>query len=81
MKNGLLALLFAMLPVLAHSAEITVDGVTIKSGNTTIRFGDQDKRGYYWDGKVWRDPVYWKKNHGKGIGTKCPPGQGKKGRC
>ena len=54
-------------------------------GGATISFGERDRRGYYWDGKVWRDPVYWEKHHGKGQGHgnsyPCPSGQAKKGDC
>ncbi|WP_373973684.1 DUF2502 domain-containing protein [Chitinibacter sp. SCUT-21] len=81
MKQLLLAALLASAAIGVQATEISIDGMTIKSGSTTIRFGDQDKRGYYWDGKVWRDPDYWHKHHGKGVGKDCPPGQAKKGRC
>ena len=82
MKKILILCLLLSTPMVATATEISIDGVTIKSGSTTIKFGDQDKRGYYWDGKYWRDPVYWDKHHGKGKHKHhCPPGQGKKGNC
>jgi hypothetical protein len=86
MKNALLTMtLLAGLTstALATDVRINVDGLKIQAGNTTITFGDRDKRGYYWDGGTWRDPVYWEKNHGKGKdkGRHCPPGQAKKGNC
>jgi hypothetical protein len=83
MKNLLLCALLAALPAFSQATDINIDGsVTIKSGNATLRIGDQDKRGYYWDGKYWRDPDYWHQHHGNnGVGSKCPPGQAKKGRC
>lgn len=73
----------------ASDVQINVDHVRIQSGGVTISIGDRDKRGYYWDGKLWRDPVYWKKYHGEGQGKgqangkgyHCPPGQAKKGNC
>jgi len=66
----------------ASDVQINVDSARIQSGNTTITFGSRDKRGYYWDGNQWRDPIYWEKNHGKGKGNDgCPPGQAKKGKC
>ncbi|NJD25307.1 MAG: DUF2502 domain-containing protein [Betaproteobacteria bacterium] len=80
----LATLCLAAVPVLAQASDVrvNVDGVRIQSGSTTIQFGDRDKRGYYWDGKTWRDPVYWDKNYGKGKGNQgCPPGQAKKGNC
>jgi hypothetical protein len=88
MKKSLLILtLLVGLPIFAQAADvrINVDNVKIQSGNTTITFGDRDRRGYYWDGQTWRDPVYWDKHHGKGNGKgqgqNCPPGQAKKGNC
>lgn len=83
MKKLLVWSLLAGCAALAGATDVTVkvDGLKIRSGNTTITFGDRDKRGYYWDGKEWRDPEYWEKNHGKGKGQKCPPGQAKKGNC
>jgi len=84
MKKVFGLILLAGLPLFAEASDvrINVDGARIQSGNTTITFGSQDKRGYYWDGQQWRDPVYWEKNHGKGKGNNgCPPGQAKKGNC
>jgi hypothetical protein len=89
MKNIVMTVIIAALPLMANASDVSVnvDGLKIQTGNTTISFGDQDKRGYYWDGKYWRDPVYWEKNHGngkgkgQGNGNHCPPGQAKKGNC
>ncbi|MDS4015638.1 MAG: DUF2502 domain-containing protein [Candidatus Accumulibacter sp.] len=94
----LLALGFACLTalsssVLAADVNVSIPGVRIQSGGTTISIGERDRRGYYWDGRTWRDPVYWEKNHAKapaasagqgpahGRGYHCPPGQAKKGNC
>jgi hypothetical protein len=92
----LLTLGCAVLGALSSSAfaidvNVSIPGVRIQSGATTISIGERDKRGYYWDGKTWRDPVYWEKYHGKGQGQghgqgqgrghHCPPGQAKKGNC
>jgi hypothetical protein len=83
MNRILLLALLAGLPVFAQASDvrINVDGLKIQSGNTTLTFGDRDKRGYYWDGNTWRDQAYWDKHHGKGKGKDCPPGQAKKGNC
>lgn len=87
MKLALNCILLALLPLAAQASDvrISVDNVRIQSGGVTINIGDRDKRGYYWDGKVWRDPTYWKKYHGQGQGKPkgyhCPPGQAKKGNC
>ena len=54
MKKSLLILtLLVGLPIFAQAADvrINVDNVKIQSGNTTITFGDRDRRGYYWDGQ------------------------------
>lgn len=88
----LLILVGAVLSALSSSAfavdvNVSLPGVRIQSGATTISIGERDKRGYYWDGRTWRDPVYWEKHHGKGQGQgqgrgyHCPPGQAKKGNC
>lgn len=84
MKKLILLLSVLALPLFAQAQDvrINVDGLKIQSGSTTIKFGDRDKRGYYWDGNTWRDPVYWDKHHGNGKGNQgCPPGQAKKGNC
>ena len=87
MKKTLSFVILAALPVLAPASDvqINIDKVRIQSGGTTISVGERDNRGYYWDGKTWRDPAYWEKNHGndkgKGHGHHCPPGQAKKGNC
>jgi hypothetical protein len=79
--------LLSLSPLFSQASDLNVSigSARISSGGTVIQFGDRDKRGYYWDGKIWRDPVYWEKNHGKGkgkgVGQDCPPGQAKKGNC
>jgi hypothetical protein len=83
MKKPFLFLFLAATPFLAQATDIRINsgGVRIESPSS-YRYGDRDKRGYYWDGKQWRDQGYWDKNHGKGKGNKdCPPGQAKKGNC
>ena len=89
MRKTLCCMILAALPSVAPAADVQVNvgSVEIQAGGTTIRFGDRDRRGYYWDGKQWRDPVYWQKYHGQGKaqgqgkGVHCPPGQAKKGNC
>jgi len=85
MKKYLGLILLAGLPLFAQAADVrvNVDGPKVQQGGkTTITFGSRDRRGYYWDGNQWRDPVYWEKNQGKGKGNDgCPPGQAKKGKC
>jgi hypothetical protein len=85
MKKVLILALLTLSPLVSQATDVNVNlgGTRITSGGMTIQFGDRDKRGYYWDGKTWRDPVYWEKNHGrgKGVGQDCPPGQAKKGNC
>ena len=68
MKRLLGCLLLAAVPVLAPAADVQVNvgNIRVETGGTTISFGERDRRGYYWDGRVWRDPVYWEKHHGKG---------------
>ncbi|HNC52037.1 MAG TPA: DUF2502 domain-containing protein [Accumulibacter sp.] len=88
-KLACLVLLFA--PLIGDAADIqfNIGNVQVNNPPPTRNFGDRDKRGYYWDGKTWRDPGYWERHHGngngqgkaKGKGYHCPPGQAKKGNC
>lgn len=93
MKKALLMVtVLAAMPVLSQATDlrVDVDRVRIQAGGITLSIGDRDHRGYYWDGGVWRDPVYWKKHHPHDYhehrdydrrGRHCPPGQAKKGNC
>lgn len=66
MNRLLLALLFSTLPTLTNAAEINIDlgGTRIETPGMTITFGTRDRRGYYWDGYVYRDPDYWRRHQG-----------------
>ncbi|PLR40898.1 hypothetical protein CYR55_06000 [Chimaeribacter californicus] len=50
--------LFALLlsfPLVSHAGVelgVNVPGLS-------LHIGDQDQRGYYWDGDDWRDPQWW----------------------
>jgi len=89
----LCAFALAVLPLVVNASDvqISLDKLKIQSGGTTISIGERDQRGYYWDGKTWRDPAYWQKYHAKSVppppapvkgpGYHCPPGQAKKGNC
>jgi hypothetical protein len=84
--NKLLMLLpLAALPFVAQASDVRVNvgiGAPAVVAPGTYKYGDRDKRGYYWDGNTWRDQAYWDKNQGKGKGNQgCPPGQAKKGNC
>jgi hypothetical protein len=86
MKKALILALLAISPMISQAVDVNVNlGGTNVNTNTGYRYGDRDKRGYYWDGNTWRDPDYWQKNQGKGQGKgqgqDCPPGQAKKGNC
>lgn len=87
MKKALCYVFLLVWPLVAPASDvqINIDKVRIQSGSTTVTIGERDKRGYYWDGTTWRDPVYWEEYHGngkgKGHGSHCPPGQAKKGNC
>ncbi|WKZ90915.1 DUF2502 domain-containing protein [Chimaeribacter arupi] len=54
------------LPMIAQagvSLDINVPGVS-------LHLGDQDKRGYYWDGYDWRPPQWWHEHKNKHIGDR-----------
>jgi hypothetical protein len=85
MKKVLVLALLVLSPLVTLAADINVNlgGARVTTG-ANYQYGDRDKRGYYWDGKTWRDPDYWQKNNqgkGQGKGQDCPPGQAKKGNC
>ena len=51
MKRALVLALLAGLPIIAQATDVNVNigSARIQSGNTTITFGDRDRRGYYWE--------------------------------
>ncbi|MDU6411787.1 MAG: DUF2502 domain-containing protein [Yersiniaceae bacterium] len=54
------------LPAIAQagvSLDINVPGVS-------LHLGDQDNRGYYWDGYDWRPPQWWHEHKNKHIGDR-----------
>jgi len=60
MKKVILILLGLLsLPLTSHADVI----VGINAPRVVIYFGDQDRRGYYWDGHYWRDPVWWSRHY------------------
>ncbi|MFU2318082.1 DUF2502 domain-containing protein [Rahnella sp. PCH160] len=67
MKKSLLLLCCALaLPVIAQanvSIDVSVPGVT-------LHLGDQDQRGYYWDGYDWRPPQWWREHQGHHYGDR-----------
>lgn len=46
---------FSGMPTIAH-ADVSV-GVNVPG--FSMRIGDRDPRGYYWDGGDWRPPGWW----------------------
>lgn len=67
MKKSLLLLCCVLaLPVVALAGvtvEVNVPGVS-------VHFGDQDQRGYYWDGYDWRPPQWWHEHQGHHVGDR-----------
>ncbi|MFJ2976463.1 DUF2502 domain-containing protein [Kluyvera sp. NPDC087067] len=56
-KPAMLALAMMLAaPVMVQAAEITLIPAV------KLQIGDQDNRGYYWDGGNWRDHSWWN-NH------------------
>lgn len=48
------------------------DGLNIDlMPGVSLRIGDQDNRGNYWDGYDWRDRDYWRKNYYYHDGRYC----------
>lgn len=67
MKKSLLLLCCALaLPVIAQ-ANVSVD---VNVPGVSVHLGDQDHRGYYWDGYDWRPPQWWHDHQGHHYGER-----------
>ncbi|TPG62660.1 DUF2502 domain-containing protein [Ewingella americana] len=67
MKKSLLLLCCVLaLPVVAQ-AGVTVD---VNVPGVSVHLGDQDQRGYYWDGYDWRPPQWWRGHQGNHVGER-----------
>ncbi|MFW5389273.1 DUF2502 domain-containing protein [Yersinia sp. 2542 StPb PI] len=67
MKKYLLLLgVLALMPSFAQ-ADVSLD---INIPGVSLHLGDQDNRGYYWDGYDWRPPQWWHEHHGGHIGDR-----------
>ncbi|MFL4555871.1 DUF2502 domain-containing protein [Yersinia kristensenii] len=71
MKKYLLLLgILSLMPLIAQanvSLDINIPGVS-------LHLGDQDNRGYYWDGYDWRPPQWWHEHRGSRIGDRSERG-------
>ena len=65
-KSFLLLCCVLALPVIAQ-ANVVVD---INTPGVTLHIGDQDHRGYYWDGYDWRAPQWWHAHQGHYVGER-----------
>lgn len=54
------------MPLIAQS-DVSLD---INMPGINLHLGDQDKRGYYWDGYDWQPPQWWKDHRGAHIGER-----------
>jgi len=67
MKKSLLLLCCVLaLPAVVQAA-VTVD---VNMPGVTLHIGDQDHRGYYWDGYDWRAPQWWHAHQGRHMGER-----------
>lgn len=67
MKKSLLLLCCALaLPVIAQ-ANVSID---LNVPGVSLHLGDQDQRGYYWDGYDWRPPQWWHEHQGHHYGDR-----------
>ncbi len=67
MKKSLLLLCCALaLPVIAQ-ANVSID---LNVPGVSLHLGDQDQRGYYWDGYDWRPPQWWRAHQGHHYGER-----------
>lgn len=66
MKKTLLLLgVLSLIPLMVQ-ADVSLD---INVPGVSLHLGDQDKRGYYWDGYDWRPPQWWHDHHNGGMST------------
>jgi len=76
----LFTLLSLSLPLLAFPQVSHADvelGVDVPG--LSLHIGDQDRRGYYWDGDDWRDPDWWhhhRHHEGRWVWVEEPPHHG-----
>lgn len=67
-KLLLLVCLPLLLPLpLVAQADVSID---INVPGVSVHLGDQDRRGYYWDGYDWRPPQWWHAHQGRGVGER-----------
>lgn len=62
-------LLFGVLSFMPLIAQPDVS-LDINMPGINLHLGDQDKRGYYWDGYDWQPPQWWKDHRGAHIGER-----------
>lgn len=67
MKNFLLLVCLPLLLPVAAQADVSID---INVPGVSVHLGDQDRRGYYWDGYDWRPPQWWHAHQGRGMGER-----------
>lgn len=67
MKKYLLLLSVLSLMPLVVQADVSLD---INIPGISLHLGDQDNRGYYWDGYDWRPPQWWHEHRGAHIGDR-----------
>ncbi|CNC48178.1 hypothetical protein B7R74_04095 [Yersinia pseudotuberculosis] len=65
-KHLLLFGVLSFMPLIAQS-DVSLD---INMPGINLHLGDQDKRGYYWDGYDWQSPQWWKEHRGAHIGER-----------
>lgn len=71
MKKYLLLLCLLPLMPLTAQADVSLD---INIPGVNLHLGDQDNRGYYWDGYDWRPPQWWHEHRGGHIGDRSERG-------
>ncbi|AIN20127.1 hypothetical protein CH54_260 [Yersinia rochesterensis] len=71
MKRYLLLLgILSLMPLIAQ-ADVSLD---INIPGVSLHLGDQDNRGYYWDGYDWRPPQWWHEHRDGHIGDRSERG-------
>ncbi|HEI8866566.1 TPA: DUF2502 domain-containing protein [Serratia odorifera] len=69
----LAAILVATTAPLAQQAQAEGLNIDLMPG-VSLRIGDQDRRGNYWDGHDWRDRDWWENHRGRYQGERSRRG-------
>ncbi|NDL63065.1 DUF2502 domain-containing protein [Acerihabitans arboris] len=74
-KAALLAMALLVTPSALPLGAIAGVSVNINAPGVSVRIGERNDRGYYWDGYDWRTPAWWRGHQGKHLGERNKHGE------